>query len=165
MANKKFESWAELTTEFRRIEHDLPRAKLMMLTGIGTDVVKDIQENILGRITPLSATGPFPAWMPLKSATIERKERYGLGKGGDPNSMLWATGDLARSISYTVRRGRNQVVIGSTSLYAAVHEYGSVHIPPRPYLGPGLFRQMPKALHKMEKLLHATLVGNKQRWS
>ncbi len=167
MADRKFNDWLKFGEHLRRVKRDLiPRAKELMLNQWGNAVALEARDRIIGRLTPLPATGPFPAWQPLKRVTILRKRRLGLGKFGNPRSMLYASGDLARSITYRVNRGRWQVKVGTDIEYGRAQEYGnpSKNLPPRPYLSTGAIRGTERILDNMGGLLCRTLAGDRPRW-
>ncbi len=107
-------------------------------------------------------------WPPLAPSTIEQKR---LG-----NTPLYETGDLKRSIEISgpFHEGPRTVsaIVAATDKKAAYHEFGTGHIPPRPFLGPATAmseadiekiarRQLARAFaggknfHEMKELLHA----------
>ncbi len=68
-------------------------------------------------------------WPPLQPATIERKRR------GD--TPLLETGELRASIEMTapVHEGKEVVgYVGTNNFKGPIHEFGTAHIPPRPFL-------------------------------
>lgn len=73
-------------------------------------------------------------WKDLKPSTIDQKSKKGQGKGGDPSSPLYATGDFERSVEYRVLK--NKVRIFSKDPTAVFHEYGTAKQPPRPVFKP-----------------------------
>lgn len=76
-----------------------------------------------------SALGTYKYdWPRLQEETIERKAT------GD--SPLLETGELRSSINYTVEG--NHVYVGSDDPKALFHEFGTIHIPPRPFLSSAL---------------------------
>lgn len=142
------------------LSRQLPRMYRSVLEQVGETCETIAKNKIIGRITPLQQVGNYQPWEPLKDATIEQKARYGLGKEGDARSMLFATGALHESISFSVAFARKQTFVGTNNAYAAVHEYGSSHVPPRPFLGPSMVMTMEKLYAKFENQLCKTLDGS-----
>ena len=68
-------------------------------------------------------------WAPWSKRYAKRRE----GEGGD---LLFREGDLDESIQHFVR-GSDEVVVGSSLVYAATHQFGDPArgIPARPFLG------------------------------
>ncbi len=132
-----------------------------ILSLVGDAVALEARERIIGRISPLQAVPPFNAWSPLKASTIKQKERKGWGKNGDPYSMLWATGKLDYSISYRIEKGRARVIIGTNVPYAGYLEYGTIHMGPRPFMGPAMVRTLPRLKRDIERMWTATLAGRR----
>lgn len=129
----------------------VPKIKDAM-NQIGSIVEKSAKEQF-GEYQPV--VGPFEKWEELKESTkLER-----LKKGFTENDPLLRTGKLKRSIKHTVKiyseRGINllnetsEVVIGSTSDVMVYQELGTKTIPPRPVLGPALY----KNVHEVKKIL------------
>jgi len=103
-----------------------------------------------------SAVGPYPAWENLKPATVASK--VAAGGAEDPLIGHYPNGNgRTRRLKRTTSTGkkiywpanlRNTIGIKVEGLNAAVgtddplgkfHEYGTAHIPPRPFLRPALF--------------------------
>lgn len=74
-------------------------------------------------------------WKDLMPDTIDRKRRSGGGKGGDPSSPLWDTGDFQKSVEYQLV-GKKKVQIFSEADSARYTEYGTANMPPRPVFKP-----------------------------
>jgi HK97 gp10 family phage protein len=102
------------------------------------------------------AVGPFPAWEPLSDAT----EREKAAKGYPVDAPLLRTGEMRDSIVKEV--SGLEAVIGSLDDKMLYHEFGTAHIPPRPVLGPAVFKKR----EKIQKILGAAgvaaLVGGDQ---
>lgn len=64
-------------------------------------------------------------------------ERYAARREGRGGSLLLRDGHLDDSIQHFVRHGSDEVVVGSTMVYAATHQFGDPDrgIPARPFLG------------------------------
>ena len=88
--------------------------------------------------------GPFPAWADLADSTEWNKMRHGY----PVDAPLLASGELRDSYSYTVEAHYSgpfveniNVIVGSTDPVAVYHEFGTSRMPPRPVLGPAVFRR------------------------
>lgn len=82
--------------------------------------------------------GGFPSWEPLAAATREQKTRLGYAP---PDNPLLRTGEMRLSLRWTVA-GR-AAVIGSDDPVARWQEFGTSGrnpIPPRPFVGPAVYR-------------------------
>lgn len=80
------------------------------------------------------AHGEYPAWAPLAESTEEEKARLGY----PADAPLERTGDLKGSFSHEVHG--LEAVVGSTDEKMVYHEFGTERMPPRPALGPALFK-------------------------
>lgn len=143
-------SFAEAAKLFERtaaVEFALESA----LHRIGAHVEKVAKEEI-GEYQP--AVGPFPAWAPLSEYTLNGWGKYPgkiqLGYA-PPDNPLLREGDLRDSIEYHV--DHLEVSIGSDDDRMVYHELGTARMPPRPVLGPAVFRSK----HVIEKLVGAAL--------
>lgn len=79
-------------------------------------------------------------WPPLSESTLEDKRRH----GWPVPSPLLRSGELRDSISATgpVRENGHAVAYaGSTSKIAVYQEFGTTHIPPRPFIGLAIDRE------------------------
>lgn len=108
----------------------------MIGAAVKTEVEKEIGEY-------QGSIGPFPATAPLADATLERKGRDNLGKGGDPNTPLYATGKFHDSIGTAKDINSLSVEIGTDVEYIIEQELGTSRIPPRPVFGPATLRALP----------------------
>lgn len=86
-------------------------------------------------------------WQDLADSTVDSKRKKNQGKGNDPSSPLYATGDFERSIEYKVI-GQNKVQIFSDDPTAEYHEYGTVNQPPRPVFKPAALLVLKEFLGK-----------------
>lgn len=88
------------------------------------------------------------AWEELAESTKRDKERLvdsgklALALNSDFNPLM-RTGELYRSIDYTVNMNALEVIIGSTSQIAAYQEFGTNKIPPRPFIGRAAYELAP----------------------
>jgi len=115
------------------------------------------------------AVGDLPAWAALKEQTVRRKMAAG-STGDDPlighyqkaheyvsgNNLFMAQGSknsqwpahLRNTISIHVENWVAQ--IGTDDPIGKYHEYGTEHIPPRPYLRPALYENLKFARTSMD---------------
>ncbi len=117
-------------------------------------LVEETAKAEIGHYQP--SAGPFPAWAPLADSTEAEKVRLGYPAG----APLLRTGELRDSISHTTKGDRT--VIGSTDQRMVYHEFGTNRIPPRPVLGPALFRNKTHIANGLGKIALAWLAGH--RW-
>ena len=110
-------------------------------------VVERTARSEFGHYQP--AVGPHPAWPELAESTQERR----VAAGYTPNDPLLASGETRD----TIERERHGLegVVGSKDEKLVFHEFGTVHMPARPVLGPAAFRN--KAL--IERLIGAAVVA------
>lgn len=85
-----------------------------------------------------TAAGPFQDWAELADVTQEERERLGF----TPNDPLERSGELGESITHETEL--LEAVIGSTSPVMEYMEFGTPTTPPRPVLGPAMFRNKEK---------------------
>lgn len=90
----------------------------------------------LGTYQP--AVGPFQDWAELTDSTKESRVHQGYTE----NDPLLRSGELKNSISHET--GGLETVVGSTSPVMEYMEFGTKNMPPRPVLGPALFRNKDK---------------------
>lgn len=84
----------------------------------------------------IGAVNPKFGWPPLTAQTIKQKAALKLGKGGDPRTMLYATGEFYHSIKVVVDPKSLAIHLGSTSQHAVYTEFGTVNQPARPVFRP-----------------------------
>lgn len=113
------------------------------LEVVGNEVKHEVEHEIG---TYQSAIGPFPATAPLSDVTIERKQREGLGLGGDPDTPLFATGEFSEDIKIAVKPISLSVEVGTDLERVVFTELGTDRQPPRPIFGPAALRAVPKVL-------------------
>ena len=114
-----------------------------VLDMIGAAVKAEV-ENEIGEYQ--SGIGGFPATAPLAASTLERKSKHGLGKHGNPDSPLWATGKFHDSIGTRKSIPTLSVQIGSNEDHVIFHELGTSNEPPRPVFGPATLRVLPRLI-------------------
>jgi phage gpG-like protein len=143
-----------------------------------TGVLRSFGQYMLGSIEKNFAAGGRPKWPPLKLSTLlgwsygfkkggkYRTKRGGPTKAGRAASAgrlpLTASGLLRRSVRVAVVTPRS-VTIGTSSKYAAIHQFGGmagrgrkVRIPARPYL---LFQN--EDVQRFTEMMAAHVVGGK----
>lgn len=117
-------------------------------------VAKGIEKTAkaeIGKYQPEVDT--FSAWEELAESTKEERVRQGFSE----NEPLLRTAALRESISYHVEG--LEAVIGSISDVMVYHEFGTVHIPPRPVLGPAAFRNKEKIKKTIGHAAASGLIG------
>jgi hypothetical protein len=96
-----------------------------------------IQKDAKARIGSYQdAQPPFGAWPPLTPQT--QAER--VAQGFTPDDPLLRTGELRDSI--VTEHTFLETVVGSKMPIAAYQEYGTAHVPPRPFIGPAAVAKM-----------------------
>lgn len=97
--------------------------------------------------------GPFPEWAELADATKEDR----VAKGFTENDPLLRTGDLRDSIERETSDWEGTV--GSTSEIMPFHEFGTAKMPPRPVMGPALYRKAEEIAELIGSFAVSGLVG------
>jgi len=151
---REFASPAAFAAFLARVRDAIPRAEHEGLHA-GARIVQE--EIKAGMGSAQGAIHGLPEWPDLAERTQAERAR----KGYDPNGMLVRTGELRASVQYTV--GEGHASIGSDDPIAVYQEFGTpdaAHpIPPRPFVGSGLFRAADKAVDAMVKPVIAALEG------
>jgi HK97 gp10 family phage protein len=98
-------------------------------------IIKEDAREQIGEYQP--AAGNYPAWEQLAESTEDEKARV----GAPPDAPLYRFGDLQKSFRSTLV-GHNEVIVGSTDPNMDWHEFGTDKMPPRPVLGPALFKNI-----------------------
>lgn len=101
-----------------------------------------------------SGAGPFVPWAELADSTKDDRAR----KGFPDNEPLLRTGTLRDSIEHKV--GDKEGCIGSDSPIAEYQELGTVHIPPRSFLGGAAVRKGPQVAQILGLSVVRALVGD-----
>jgi hypothetical protein len=117
---------SEFVKKFQNEINMIPVHNEAVLTVLGFEVSEKVQ-SMIGEKQIF--------WADLKESTIERKQRKGWGKGGNPDSPLWATGEYHDSIQFSLS-GRDKVQIFSTLDFVKYLEMGTSKMPPRPVFKP-----------------------------
>lgn len=127
---------SDLISDIRSEIREIPLTNKVVLNLLGEAVQEQVQSMI-------GTKQIF--WQDLKPSTIDRKSRSGGGKGGDPSTPLYDTGEFQRSIEYKVMN-KNTVRISSDSKSAEYTEYGTAQMPPRPVFKPAAMIVLEKFL-------------------
>ncbi|ADE12133.1 HK97-gp10 family putative phage morphogenesis protein [Sideroxydans lithotrophicus] len=115
---------------------------------------KVVQKDAQDRIGEYQAeTGPFPAWEPLADSTEADKAR----KGFPLDAPLLRTGDMRDTI--VTEHNALEAIIGSKDPVAKYQEFGTEHIPPRPFLGPAAYDSRDKVHRIIGKTAAASIGG------
>jgi HK97 gp10 family phage protein len=99
------------------------------------------------------AVGPFPAWAELAESTEAQKARMGYRAG----APLEASGAMRDDISHEI--DGDEAAIGSPDDTMVYHEFGTSKMPPRPVLGPAVYRNKEKIQKILGQALVAGLMG------
>lgn len=126
----EFQSLASFATHLLAVEIASRKALEKGLDNVAKLVQADAKQRI-GEYQ--DATGPFPAWAPLKPDTIADR----VSQGFTPDDPLLRSGDMRESIEREVQG--LEAAIGSKSDIALYQEMGTATIPPRPFLGPAAY--------------------------
>lgn len=150
----------KLRTWIKRMERAperMERSTDVLLERVGEHVMEKARAEI-GHLQP--AKGPFPAWAPLKRATVRGKQREGFDFNADHNPLL-RTGALRESIQKAVHG--NKVTVFSDDPIAAYQEFGTEHIPPRPFISPAMFTSLPWIGARSATMVRRVLAGQSYR--
>lgn len=124
------------------------------ITREAAEIVRDDAKRRIGEYQ--DHVGPFNAWAPLADSTMADR----VAKGYSENEPLLREGDLRDSIEEDVRG--NEAVVGSVGDIAMYQELGTARIPPRPFLGPGLYDSKNAITEMAAKRMIAWITG--QGW-
>lgn len=108
--------------------------------------------------------GPFEEWAELKDATKQQHIQAIVDGEAAPdageNTPLLVKGDLRDSIKHD--SGAKQFIVGSESEIMVYQELGTPEgIPPRPALGPALYRDTEEVLNLIGQAAEDTIAGRK----
>lgn len=109
-----------------RLRREVGSAFPALLDALGAEIATQAQRRIREE-----QSGPdgeeWPPW----------SERYAARRRGRGGSLLLRDGHLDDSLQHFVRPAGDEVVVGSTLVYAATHQFGDPDrgIPARPFLG------------------------------
>lgn len=117
-----------------------------VLTVLEEDMRKQIGEY-------QGSAGSYPAWASLADSTEEEKGRLGYPL----NAPLLREGDLQKSFQHD--QDGNEGIVGSTDPVMVYHEFGTVKMPPRPVVGPALYRNRDKIEHLLGHAMVEAIIG------
>lgn len=101
--------------------------------------------------------GPFAEWAPLAASTVEEKRRLGYADEENDNPLL-RRGDLRDSIG--AQSDFRSFVVGNPMEIAVYQELGTSRgLPPRPFLAPALYRNVPVILANVGEYIERVLAG------
>jgi hypothetical protein len=99
------------------------------------DCLKVLKKDMKAQIGDYQdAAGPYGAWQPLADETELEKAHL----GAPANAPLERFGNLKKSFKYETDGLVG--VVGSTDPVMVEHEYGTKRMPPRPVVGPALWK-------------------------
>lgn len=142
---KRFESPLAFAEHLLVIRHEIHKHTERGLEKALVLIETDAKEQI-GHYQ--EAAGPHPAWAPLAESTEAEKARLGY----PTDAPLLRTGELQDSFGHEAHG--NEGVVGSTDKTMVYHEMGTEKMPPRPALGPAVFKNR----EKIEQILGRALV-------
>lgn len=151
---KEFRSLADFANHLTRLAAVAPTVTNHMVEQAAEKVEK-VAKSEIGHYQ--QSVGPFPAWAQLQPETEAEKRRLGYKQ----NAPLERTGEMRDSISHESQG--NEAVVGSTDEKMVWHEQGTVHIPPRPVLGPAGIRGMADMQARFAATVAAWLGGRSWR--
>lgn len=147
----QFNSFAAMGAHLATVALSVHAAQAAALDSVG----KHLQKKVQGKFgTYQPQAGQFHEWAPLADATVEGREARGY-PGDEP---LLVTGDLQKSVGYQ-RNGNVEVNVGSNSDIAVYQEIGTVHIPPRSFLGATAVEEAGAIVAKVGQMTVLALVG------
>lgn len=115
-----------------------------------------LQKDMKGQIGHYQdEAGPYPAWQPLAESTEAIKATL----GAPANAPLERHGDLKASFKYETDGVEG--IVGSTDPVMVDLEYGTRNMPPRPVVGPALYKNREHIRGLCAQALIETLAANK----
>ena len=104
-----------------------------------------------------SQIGPFIAWPELTESTKDDRLRQGYPE----DAPLLRSGEMRESIGTTISVDGLEAQIGSNDDKAVWQELGTVHIPPRSFLGGAMARKLPEIHQILGATVMTALIGEK----
>ena len=154
---KSYQSFGALARALERVSLKLPDSLGAAMEAAAVLV----QETAKAEIGTYQAAdmGPFTSWAPLKESTVKEKRTLGYADDENDNPLL-RTGEMRDSISHVYDWQRFTFVVGATSEIAVYQELGTSRgIPPRPFLAPALYRNIPEIRKIIGATIESTLAG------
>lgn len=102
--------------------------------------------------------GPFRAWAPLSSDTVESKQKKGQTGRISRTDPLFASGSLRESVQSS--SDSTKAVVGSNHKLIKYHEFGTKNMPPRSTIGLSLARVAPEAVEVAADHILGPLANN-----
>ena len=148
---KEFKSFGALAKALKRNVNEL---KIGMATAmeISAIAVTGEAKSIIGHYQRDNMGGSEP-WAELKDST--KADR--LAKGYSENDPLLRSGELWESIQFEA--SGNEFIVGSDDPISLYQELGTPRIPPRPFLAPALYRNIPTIMHNIGEAIEKSLAG------
>jgi HK97 gp10 family phage protein len=113
--------------------------------------------------------GPFPAWAVLNYDYVVEKVANGapgdaplIGYYSDRarrDSVAGSEVRLKDSIGITMNADEPAAYIGTNNLLGVFHEYGTIKMPPRPFLRPALYQNEKSIIESMKEAIAGGLVS------
>jgi phage gpG-like protein len=160
---KEFSSITQFVEFLRTREAAVHSAQVEGMREAGHMLQHEAQ-HIIGEYQ--DAVGPFPKWEPLSDATlnggVDKHGRWFPGKidlgYAPPDNPLLRTGHMRGSIECSSTD--HEVVLGTHDPVAADQEFGTHSIPPRPFIGPTMFRHVGEAVDIITHHVIAAMTGS-----
>ena len=154
---KTYQSFGALARALERVSLKLPDSLGAAMEASAVLVEQTAKAEIGTYQT--ADMGPFTEWAPLKPATVAEKRALGYADDENDNPLL-RTGEMRDSISHAYDWQRFEFVVGSTDEIAVYQELGTPKgLPPRPFLAPALYRNVPTILKLVGTSIESTLAG------
>jgi hypothetical protein len=119
------------------------------------DCLKVLQKDMKAQIGDYQdQAGPYEAWQPLADSTEARKALI----GAPANAPLERFGKLKKSFKYET--DGLEGIVGSTDPVMRYHEEGTDRAPPRPVVGPALWKNRDHIRGLCAQAAIETLTGN-----
>ncbi len=99
-------------------------------------------------------------WAALKDDTVARKQAAGQTGRISATDPLYAKGELRDSFRYTV--GQAGFIWGSTDPVMPFHEHGTMHMAPRPIVGPVMFKHGREAVDLVVNHIMGAVAGRSE---
>jgi hypothetical protein len=132
---REFGSLSAFAEHLESLAVEVPPAQHKALGTALVILEKDMREQIgheQGQV------GEHPAWAPLADSTEDEKARLGY----PTDAPLLRDGDLQDSFKH--EQSGDEGIVGSTDPVMVYHESGTDRMPPRPVVGPALFKNRKK---------------------
>ena len=120
-------------------------------TKKSAEEIRDTAQGMIGQYQ--DAIGPYAKWEELADSTEAEKARLGFSL----DAPLLRTGEMKKSIQETTEG--KKAVVGSKDKNMVYHELGTLHIPPRPVLGPAVMHSKERVGKFIGKTTVAWLCG------